>query len=80
MTETLKVLRTKTTFYDDVERMCATHGVDVLDAIVTWCERHHVEVDSVASWINKDGSLKARLQAEGETARTIKVIGGRLPI
>jgi len=68
------------TFLEEVEHMCLSRGVDVLDAAVTWCERNGVEYESVAPLIKKAQHLKTRLQAEAEAVRTVKRVGGRLPI
>ena len=76
----IKINSVSTTFIEDIERMCEIHSVDIVDAVVTWCERNNVEIESVASLIKKDVSLKARLQAEAESARTVKRSGAQLPI
>ena len=76
----IKITSVSTKFIDDIEKMCETRGVDIIDAVVTWCERNNIEVESVASIIKKDVSLRARLQAEAESARTVKRTGGRLPL
>jgi hypothetical protein len=70
----------KLTFTEDIGRMCAEHGVDILDAVVTWCKNNSVEVETVVSLINRDRHLKARLQAEAESMNCLKPTGGRLPI
>jgi hypothetical protein len=75
-----KVLNTNSSFIDDIEKLCHSHGVDILDAAVTWCEKHNVEIETVAALIKRDFPLRARLQAEAEAVRTVRASGAKLPI
>jgi TusA-related sulfurtransferase len=75
-----EVINTNSSFVEDIEKICRSHGVDVLDAAITWCEQRGVEVETVAALIKRDFALKTRLQAEAEAAHTIKQTGARLPI
>lgn len=78
--KTVEVLSINSTFLTEVENMCRVNGVDTIDAVITWCEKNGVEVETVASIIKRDSSIRARIQAEAEACHAIKRTGARLPV
>ena len=66
-------------FIEEIETLCKTKNVEYIDAIVIWCEKNKLEVETAAYWIRKDPAMKAKLQAEAENLNIIKR-GARLPI
>jgi hypothetical protein len=66
-------------FIEEIETLCRTKNVEYIDAIVMWCEKNKLEVETAAYWIKKDPTLKAKLQAEAENLNILKR-GARLPI
>jgi hypothetical protein len=66
-------------FIEEIETLCRTKNVEYIDAIVIWCEKNKLEVETAAYWIRKDPAMKAKLQAEAENLNIIKR-GARLPI
>ena len=43
------------------------NGGDFIDAIVTFCERNDVEIETVASVIKSNSKLKAKLKASAQS-------------
>ena len=54
-------------------------GVDYMDAIIHYCEKHEVEIESIAKYIKKNVVLKAKLQEEAEELNYLQKTS-RLPI
>ena len=78
MKELLLMLKNNN-FIEEIENLCKTKNVEYIDAIVIWCEKNKLEVETAAYWIRKDPAMKAKLQAEAENLNIIKR-GARLPI
>lgn len=70
---------TKNNFVEEIEVICREKNIEYIDAIVMWCERNNLEVETAAYWIKKDPCMKGKIQAEAENLNIIKK-GARLPI
>jgi hypothetical protein len=53
-------------FYKDIEQLVKDHKLKYMDAIIYFCERNEVEIETVASMIRGNMRIKAILQVEGE--------------
>jgi hypothetical protein len=53
--------------------------MEYIDAVVMWCERNKLEVETAAYWIRKDSTMKAKIQAEAENMNILKR-GAQLPL
>lgn len=69
----------KQQFIEEIETICKNRKVEYIDAIVMWCDKNNIEVETAAAWIKKDSSLKSKVQAEAEDLNILKR-GARLPI
>lgn len=69
----------KNNFVEEIEKLCKDKNIEYIDAIVLWCEKNKLEVETAAYWIRKDPTMKAKIQAEAENLNFIKR-GARLPI
>jgi len=54
-------------------------GSDYLDAILHYCDKHEIEIESIAKYIKKNVVLKAKLQEEAEELNYLQKTS-RLPI
>jgi len=63
----------------EIEDIVIDCGTDYIDAIVHYCQKNDIEVETVASIIKSSGKLKSRLQAEGEQLNFLPR-SARLPI
>lgn len=66
-------------FVEEVEKLCKDKNIEYIDAIVFWCEKNNLEVETAAYWIKKDPAMKSKVQAEAENLNILKR-GARLPI
>jgi hypothetical protein len=64
----------------DIEKIVQTNGDgDYMGAIIHYCERNNIEIESIAKYIKKNLVLKAKLQQEAEDLNYIQKTS-RLPI
>lgn len=66
-------------FVEEIEVLCKDKNIEYIDAIVFWCEKNNLEVETAAYWIKKDPAMKSKVQAEAENLNILKR-GARLPI
>lgn len=60
--------------------MVHEHGMNFIDAVVTWCDKHGVEVEHAATMIKKDQVFKAKIEAEASKQNMLKAKTVQLPI
>lgn len=65
-------------FYDAVERM-TRGGSTVMDAVVEYCERNNLEVESVVPLVTRNANLVSRLRDEAEAVNAIERVS-HLPV
>lgn len=53
-------------FYKELDALVKTHKLNYMDAIVYFCEKYDIEVETAASMIKGNSRLKSHLQTEGE--------------
>ena len=66
-------------FVNEVEVLCREKNIEYIDAVVMWCEKNNLDVETAAYWIKQDPSMKLKIQAEAENLNILKK-GARLPI
>ena len=66
-------------FVEEIEKLCRTKNIEYIDAVLFWCDKNNLEVETAAYWIKKDPAMKAKIQAEAEILNVLKR-GARLPI
>jgi len=72
------MIQKNNTFIEDIETLCNTKNMEYIDAVVYWCEKNKLEVETAAFWIKKDATMKSRIQAEAENLNILKR-GAKLP-
>lgn len=68
-----------TGFVEEVEKLCRDKNIEYIDAIIFWCQKNNLEVETAAYWIKKDPVMKSKIQVEAENLNILKR-GARLPI
>ena len=69
-------------FLKDVERM-VFEGATYLDAVLFWCERNEIEIETIASFIKKNENLRTKILAIATKNKLMKkeeYEGSTLPI
>jgi len=60
------------TFFSDIENHVNTAGVSYMEAIIHWAEKRNLELEYVATLIEQNAALKAKIQGEAETLSFLK--------
>ena len=66
-------------FLFEIEKLREKDSIDYMDAILHYCERNEIEIESVAQYIRKNLVLKAKIQEEAEELNFLQKTA-RLPI
>ena len=66
-------------FVEEIENLCKDKNIEYIDAVVFWCEKNNLEIETAAYWIKKDPVMKSKIQVEAENMNILKK-GARLPI
>ncbi len=68
MEEDLKLARALTAdkFYKEVETLVTKHRLNYMDAVVFYCEKNEIEIETAASMIRSNQRIKSHIQIEGE--------------
>lgn len=66
-------------FLKEIEGLCRDKTDTFMDAVIYYCEKNDVEIESIAQYIKKNIVLKARIQEEAEELNFLQKTA-RLPI
>lgn len=66
-------------FVEEIEILCQDKGIEYIDAVVFWCQKNNLEIETAAYWIKKDPVMRSKIQVEAENMNILKK-GARLPI
>lgn len=66
-------------FVEEIEVLCRDKNIEYIDAIVFWCQKNNLEIETAAYWIKKDPVMKSKIQVEAENLNILKR-GARLPV
>lgn len=66
-------------FVEEIEKLCQDRKIEYIDAVLFWCEKNNLEVETAAYWIKKDPVMRSKIQLEAENMNVLKR-GARLPI
>ena len=53
-------------FYKEIDKLVKSHNLTYMDAIVYYCERNEVEIETAAAMIKGNFRIKSQIQQEGE--------------
>lgn len=54
-------------FYREIEKLVANHNLTYMDAIVHFCEKNELEIETAAALVKGNFRFKSQIQQEGET-------------
>lgn len=68
MSDNLKFSKMMSTdvFYKEIDRLVKNHNLTYMDAIVYYCEKNEIEIETAASMIKGNFRIKSQIQQEGE--------------
>ena len=53
-------------FTKEIERLVSTYNLEYMDAVIHFCEKNNIEVETAASIIRSNLKIKSKLQLEAE--------------
>lgn len=53
-------------FIKEIDRIVSTYDIDYMDAVIHFCEKNNIEVETAASIIRSNLKIKSKLQLEAE--------------
>jgi uncharacterized protein YeaC (DUF1315 family) len=71
-------IKSPSDFLVEIESLVKEKKIEYIDAVMVYCERHNIEVETAADLIKHNAVLKAKVQVEAETLNMVKR-SGRLP-
>jgi len=66
-------------FAAEIEELIWKHDIEYIDAVILYCEKNNLEVETAASLIKMNAELKSKVQSEAEVLNFIPKVS-RLPI
>lgn len=54
-------------FHEEIERIVSDKHVDYIDAIVYYCQRTGMEIETAAELIKKNSKIKAKVKSDAES-------------
>lgn len=68
MSDNLKFSKMMSTdnFYKEIDKLVRVHSLTYMDAIVYYCERNQIEIETAAAMIKGNFRIKSQIQQEGE--------------
>jgi hypothetical protein len=78
----MKIANIKTTsdFIKEVEKLVREKNIEYFEAVLLYCERNNIEVETAATLVKQNAALKAKIQMEAESINMVKRSSARLPI
>ena len=53
-------------FYEAIENLAWKHDIPYMDAVVMYCEKNGIEIESIVSLIKSNENFKSKIQIEAE--------------
>jgi len=72
-------IKTPAEFAEEIEELVWQYDIDYIDAVMLYCERNNLEVETVASLVKGNANLKSRMQSDAENLNFLPKVA-RLPV
>lgn len=73
-------IKSSTDFCLEIEAIVKERKAEYHEAVLLYCEAHNIEIETAATLIKQNSSLKAKIQLEAENINMVKKTAARLPI
>ncbi|CAB5221120.1 Phage late-transcription coactivator [uncultured Caudovirales phage] len=67
-------------FIKEIEKLVKEKNMEYFEAVLLYCERNQIEIETIAAVIKQNSTLKAKIQIEAENINMMKRTSARLPI
>jgi len=64
---------------EKIDRICELTGTDIIDAVISYCEKHNLEIETIGEIISKNAHLRSKVELEAEGLHYLKKTD-RLPV
>jgi uncharacterized protein YeaC (DUF1315 family) len=65
-------IKSPSEFVLEIEMLVKDTKCEYIDAVMLYCEKHNIEVETAAELIKQNGVLKAKVQYEAEILKMVK--------
>lgn len=66
-------------FIKKIEEIASKPGVDYIDAVIDYCTKNGIEIETAAAIIKSNPSIKSKIQVEAEELNVLEKTA-RLPV
>ena len=73
-------IKSSSDFIREIESIVSAKNIEYFEAVLHYCEINNIEVETAASLVKQNSTLKAKIQYEAENINMVKRSGARLPI
>ena len=73
-------IKSSAEFIMEIESIVKDKNIEYIEAIILYCEKHNLEVETVATVIKQNQVIKSKVQFEAENLKMVKRGSARLPI
>lgn len=73
-------IKSSADFYKEIDKMVKEKNIEYFEAVLLYCEKNDIEVETIASVVKQNSALKSKIQIEAENLKMLKKTSARLPI
>jgi hypothetical protein len=73
-------IKSSADFFKEIEKMVKEKNIEYFEAVLLYCEKNDIEVETIASVVKQNSALKSKIQIEAENLKMLKKSSARLPI
>lgn len=66
-------------FIKDIDSLVESHHLDYIDAVVYYCEKNNIEIETAASLVKSSSKIKAKVQLAAEE-KNYMMKSAKLPV
>jgi mevalonate kinase len=59
-------VKTSSEFAREIEQLVKNHSLEYMDAVLHYCEKNEIEIESIAALVRANQTLKSKIQIEAE--------------
>ena len=76
----IESIKSTADFFKEIEKMVKEKNIEYFEAVILYCEKNNLEVETVASVVKQNSALKSKIQIEAENVKMLKRSSARLPV
>lgn len=73
-------IKSSTDFSLEIEKLVKERSMEYYEAVLLYCESNGLEIETAATLVRQNTTLKAKIQIEAENINMVKKTSARLPI